>query len=144
MSPLSRVVLSLALPFAVLAASGASAAPPPAADFVRHAQLGGLSVSPSNTHAALLVTNDKGRKIAVVVDLAKPEQQTVIAGFADVDVTSISWINDRRLVFRAQQPGFLIDRDKAGTFAVDLDGQNQRQLISWKSDESAPGSASRR
>ena len=143
MSPLSRVVLSLALPFAVLAASGASAAPPPAADFVRHAQLGGLSVSPSNTHAALLVTNDKGRKIAVVVDLAKPEQQTVIAGFADVDVTSISWINDRRLVFSASQPGFLIDRDKAGTFAVDLDGQNQRQLISWKSDESAPGSAIR-
>ena len=143
MSQLSRFVLCLALPLAVLSASSASAAPPPAADFVRHAQLGGLSVSPSNTHAALLVTNDKGRKIAVVVDLAKPEQQTVIAGFADVDVTSISWINDRRLVFSASQPGFLIDRDKAGTFAVDLDGQNQRQLISWKSDESAPGSAIR-
>jgi dipeptidyl aminopeptidase/acylaminoacyl peptidase len=140
MRKLSRFLMSLTL---VGSAAAWAATPPPALDFVRPAQLSGLSVSPSNTHAALLVTNDKGRKVAVVIDLAKPEQQTVIAGFADVDVLSVSWINDRRLVYRAQQPGALVDIDKAGTFAVDLDGGNERQLISWQSDGSAPGSAIR-
>jgi len=137
MSRLSSFAIGLTL----LCASAAGwAAPPPAADFVRHAQLQGLVVSPANTHAALLVTNDKGRKVAVVIDLAKPEQQTVIAGYADVDVTSVSWINNRRLVYQAYEPGFLIDIEKAGTFAVDLDGNNQRQLISWRSDNEVTGS----
>jgi len=93
-------LMALLCSSSVWAAAPISSAPP-AFDFIPPAQLSGLPMSPPKTHAALLVTNDKGRKVAVAIDLAKPDQQRVLAAYADVDMLQVSWINDRRLVYQA-------------------------------------------
>ena len=50
--------------------------------------------------------------------------------FSDADVTRVMWVNDRRLVFDAFQDGPEIKEGGAGTFAVNVDGGDSRQLIS--------------
>jgi dipeptidyl aminopeptidase/acylaminoacyl peptidase len=129
------------LPVLLLGSTIASAqpAPPPAEDFVRAPKLSGFVVSPSNRHAAYLVRADNGRQVAVVIDLEKPTEVRVIAGYADADVVRLMWINDKRLVYEAYHPGALIDPTGAGTFAVNLDGQDRRKLINWFRDNESVG-----
>ena len=115
----------------VVSGAGAQTEPPSAEDFVRNPKLHSFSVSPSNRHAAFLMRGDSGRQVAAVVDLEKPGSVRVIADYADSNVTRVSWINDRRLIYEAYHPGARIDVGGAGTFAVDLDGEQRRQLINW-------------
>lgn len=122
------------LVMSIMLMAGASAAPPPAADYARHPDVRAVAVSPSNTHAALLVQTQRGRFALAIVDLAVPAQRRVIAGYDDVDIIEVSWVNDRRLVYVAQQPGPRIEYDKWGTFAIDRDGEDQIHLISSRSD----------
>ncbi len=124
----------------LLPARGAGAqTPPPAADFARGAQLSGFSVSPSNRHAAFLMRNPGGRRVAAVVDLEKPSAVRVIAAYTDANVTRVFWVNDKRLVYEAYHPGAQIARNGAGTFAVDLDGEDRQQLTDWFTDNEATG-----
>jgi dienelactone hydrolase len=123
-------------------ALGAAAAPPTAADYARRPEVGQVIVSPSNTRAAMLVRTPKGRVALATVDLAQPGKPLVVAAYDDVDVVRASWVNDKRLVYQAQQPGALIDYGKWGTFAVDHDGEDARQLITAHADaDAATGSA---
>lgn len=115
------------------------AAPPTAEDFARPPRMERFVVSPANTHAAFLYVVDTRRVAAAVIDLAEPRSVTIVAAFADGDVTRIRWVNDRRLVFEAFQPGMQIGHDGAGTFAVDRDGQNSRELIKWRRDNESTG-----
>jgi dipeptidyl aminopeptidase/acylaminoacyl peptidase len=128
-------LLFLALPLWLVA--GASAAPPSAADFARRADVQSVVVSPSNSHAALLVQTQKGRVALAVVDLADPGQRRVIAGYEDVDIVEVSWVNDKRLVFSAQQPGPRIEYEMWGSFAIDRDGEDLVHLITARSDTAA-------
>ncbi len=121
--------------------TAAVAAPPSAADFARSPELSSVIVSPSNTRAAMLVRAPSGRIALATVDLALPGRPQVVAAYDDVDIVRAAWVNDKRLVYQAQQPGPMIDYDKWGTFAVDHDGADQRQLITARSDtEAATGS----
>lgn len=138
-----KMIRGFATVMLLCAAGLALAKPPPAFDFVRSAQISSVAVSPSSTHAAMLVTNDKGRQVAVVVDLTRPDQKRVLAAYGDVDILDVRWINDRRLVYQAYEEGASKERDKAGTFAIDLDGRNERQLISWRSDTQSASSGIR-
>ncbi|MDP3615287.1 MAG: hypothetical protein Q8R98_25905, partial [Rubrivivax sp.] len=113
--------------------------PTTAADYARRPMLSDFNVAPSNRHAAFLLVNDKGRQVAGVIDLEKPSDVKVVAAYADANVTSVRWINDRRLVYEAYQPGALIDPGGAGTFAVDLDGERRQQLISWVNNNESTG-----
>jgi dienelactone hydrolase len=122
--------------------AAAAAAPPTIADYARRPEVGQVIVSPSNTRAAMLVRTPHGRVALATVDLAQPGQPLVVAAYDDVDVVRAAWVNDRRLVYQAQQPGALIDYEKWGTFAVDHDGEEARQLITARSDnDAATGSA---
>jgi dipeptidyl aminopeptidase/acylaminoacyl peptidase len=141
-----RHLVSFLLPWccaaALLLANGNAAAQgtaPSAADFARSSKLSGFRVSPSNRHAAFLMRNERGRQVAAVVDLEKPGSVRVIAAYTDANVTSVFWVNDRRLVYEAYHPGAVIDRSGAGTFAVDLDGENRHQLTNWFTDSEATG-----
>lgn len=144
-----RTVLFLAsflLPWCCAAAlllapggTGAQTTPPSAADFARGSKLSGFRVSPSNRHAAFLMRNERGRQVAAVVDLEKPSSVRVIAAYTDANVTRVFWVNDRRLVYEAYHPGAVIERSGAGTFAVDLDGENRHQLTNWFTDSEATG-----
>jgi dienelactone hydrolase len=112
-------------------------AAPRAADYARPPEVGALVVSPDNTHAAMLVRAPGGRAALATVDLTKPAAPRVIASYADVDVVEAHWVNDRRLVYVAHEPGPRIYTDKWGTFAVDRDGEDHRMVITGRSDTSA-------
>jgi dipeptidyl aminopeptidase/acylaminoacyl peptidase len=124
-------VFACALPFG--AAAQASAA-----DYAHRPDVRGAVVSPSNTHVALLLAGPNGRVVLAVAALADTSQRRVIAAYDDVDIVEVDWVNDRRLVYSAQQPGARIEYDKWGSHAVDLDGQNELHLISARSGSDAP------
>lgn len=127
-----------------LVASGVVAAQGGPADYARRSDVRSLVVSPSNSHAALLVTGPKGRVALAVLDLAHPGQRQVIAAYDDVDIVEVAWVNDKRLVYSAREAGPIISYDKWGTFAIDRDGEDLRQLITSRSDtEAATGSSIR-
>lgn len=112
------------------------------ADYARRPDVRQAAVSPSNRHAALLINGPRGRVVLAVVDLADPSQRRVIAAYDDVDIDEVSWVNDRRLVYSASEPGPRLSYDMWGTFAIDLDGSEERHLISARSDTEAPTGSS--
>jgi len=121
------------------AAGAAQGAPAlTAADFARRPTLGAAVISPGGTHVALLFTTPKGRSVAAVRGL-EDEALRIIGAFSDADVTRVRWVNDRRLVFEAFQPGAEVEEGGAATFAVDLDGQNRRELIAWRNSNAVTG-----
>lgn len=136
------VVLAAAVTaFSALSAVPALAQParPPAIDdFVRAEQLAAAVISPSGSHVAMIVTTPQGRSVAATMPLGGGETK-VVGAFADADVTTVRWVNDRRLVFEAFQPGYLIEQHGAGTFAVDHDGGNWSQLIGWRTGNDQTG-----
>ncbi len=104
---------------------------PPGLNFTSGPHLRRLTVSPDNQHAAVLVAMDSGRVAMAVMPLAEPGKLQVVAQFNDASITSVAWVNSRRLVYEAFESGATVRPEGAGTFAVDLDGSRQRQLISW-------------
>ncbi len=114
-------------------------APPPALDFVRHAQVHEASISPSGRHVAFVLRSRYDRYVLAVRSLAEGAELKTLMAFTDADVHTVAWVNDERLVFEVYQPGTLIAHGGAGTFAVDLDGQNRKQLIAWVYDDDPIG-----
>lgn len=154
-APLGRLRAILAAGLA-LAAAGPLSAPVLAAeaslevvelagDHARWPSVDRITLSPSGSHAAMQARLANGRIGLVLIDLAKTgEPPKIIAGYDDVDVRSVQWISDRRMVYEVRPTWELLDYDKSGTFAVDLDGGDERQLISARSgSESATGSSIR-
>ena len=113
------------------------------ADYARPPQIGGFAVAPSNERATFLVRTDNGHAAAAVIDLAAPGKPRVIAGFSNADVTRIRWVNDKRVVYEVFRPGPEVADGGAGTFAVDIDGADERQLIAWTHTTDSAGSAIR-
>lgn len=136
---LGRAVAWLAAALAL----GAMAAPPRAIDYARAPAIRSVVVSPSNARAAMLTRAPNGRMGLATVDLANGRSR-FIAGYDDVDIVDVAWVNDQRLVYSAQQPGARIEYEKWGSFAIDHDGADHRHLITARSDtEAATGSAIR-
>lgn len=136
-----RSILAGVLCVAALCAgapAAAATAPPSAADFARKPDVSRVVVSPSNTRAAMLLRAPTGRSVLATVDLTPGARPRVIAAYDDVDIVEVSWVNEQRLVYQARQPGARIDYDAWGTFAIDQDGEDPRQLISARSDNEAP------
>jgi dipeptidyl aminopeptidase/acylaminoacyl peptidase len=127
------------LTLAPAAASASAAGPAPtAADYAREPAMRQVRVSPAGTHAAFLARTPRGRTVLAVLDLTTPgAAPQVIRGYDDVDIVEVAWVNDRRLVYSAQQPGALIEYEKWGSFAIDLDGSEERHLVSARSDTEA-------
>lgn len=113
---------------------------PPAEHFVGSSQLGAASISPSGQRVALLVTTPEGRVVLAVRSLAEGGTTRTVGAFADADIRRVTWVNDERLVYDAAQPGAEIEEGGAGTFAVDHDGGNPRELIAWRSSNAIIGS----
>lgn len=134
----SARALLLALAGAAAPAAAQPSKLPPAEDFVRAPHLDGVVISPSGEHVAMILANPKGRRVAGVMPLGGG-QPTIVGAFRRADVTSVRWVNDRRLVFEAFEPGYLIEWNGGGTFAADLDGGDARELIAWRTDNEATG-----
>jgi dipeptidyl aminopeptidase/acylaminoacyl peptidase len=110
----------------------ASAPAPPVEQFVGSAGIAQVTVSPSGEHAAFIGVNPAGRRVLVVMGLARSAEARVLAAIANADITRVWWVNDDRLVFEAFESDTLVREGGAGTFAVDREGRDLRQLIAWQ------------
>lgn len=118
---------------AVMLAGTALAAPPPAEHFTRRAAIDGVEVSPSGTRLAVLMFNSAGKRSLAVMNLDPISEPRVVGSFSNADVETAYWVNDDRLVYEAFESGRAEVREGgAGTFAVNHDGSQPRQLISWR------------
>lgn len=123
-----------------LAANAEASTPPPAESFVRSPQLLSAQISPSGQRVALIVTTPAGRRVLAVRTLTGEATTRTVGAFADADVNRVRWVNDDRLVFDAFQPGAEVVEGGAGTFAVNHDGENYRELIAWRTSNAIAGS----
>ena len=133
------------LAIAALCTAGAPAAaqaPPPAAaepkvrglNYVGTPRMTGATVSPDNRHVAFLLTDDRGRQVLAISELAKPGDARVVAAVPDGDVFEADWVNEKRLIYTARKTGEVITEGEGGTFAIDIDGGRILHLVSWTFD----------
>lgn len=134
----SARALLWALAGAAAPAAAQPAKPPPAEDFVRTPEMSRVVISPSGEHVAMIVAGTNGRSALVTMPL-RGGQPRAVASYSDVDVTQVNWVNDRRLVYEVMPPKHLVEWGGAGNVAVDLDGDNARDLIVWRSDNEVTG-----
>ena len=99
----------------------------PISDMVKRTEYSAMSLSPNGKRLAATVPM-KGRDNLVVIDLEK-RSRTVLTGFDTYDVVSFDWVNNDRLIFRV---GFtrtaLTETQYKGTYAIDVNGENMRDL----------------
>jgi dipeptidyl aminopeptidase/acylaminoacyl peptidase len=109
--------------------ASSSAMPPviPVETFMKRAEYEAMSISPKGDRLAALVPL-KGRDNLVIVDLVK-KTRNVITSFERDDVINFSWINNDRIFLRVADGKDALGRATyRGTFAVDVDGSNLRDL----------------
>ena len=135
-SSLACLTLTALLSSAIsMPAHAAASVPPaaaiPAADFFANATLSGAVLSPDGRHVAVLVSAKDGRVQLYTVDL--PSMKVAgLTSFEDADISSIAWVNERRIVYS------VMDRNIAqgdvqygpGLYAINIDGSGYRQLAS--------------
>jgi dipeptidyl aminopeptidase/acylaminoacyl peptidase len=113
------------------AEAGAAGPVTAAVHYARLPRISELQVSPSNTHAAFILTNPDGQKVVATIDLAQPGQIQALAGRRSLEVSNLHWVNERRLVFDLRPPEAVLFEGEAGTFAIDIDGQRLELLADW-------------
>ena len=115
-----------------MASASVQGAPPPIENFTKTPTIQEVSISPSGKYLALIVPGPKGFNRLGVINLEPLGTARIVASFGDADITRASWASDERIVFMASQRGLQIKLGGAGSFAVNQDGSNQRQLIAWQ------------
>jgi len=123
---LASVLAALWPPAAPLAAQPG---PPAVADFFRNPDVGDAQLSPGGQYAALLRKGESGRMRLVVIDPVAPQSAITIAPPEDVDVHSVHWVSDDRLVFDVIDWRGERTTANGGLFAVDRDGSHFLPLI---------------
>jgi dipeptidyl aminopeptidase/acylaminoacyl peptidase len=101
----------------------------PVADFFRTPLLAEPKLSPNGRHLAARVATGSGRVRLAVLDVDPLGEPRAVAGFSDLDIDEIAWVNDRRLVFDTTDQQSGASRFAPGLWAVDRDGSDERQLI---------------
>src|SRR5450830_1766290 len=140
-SSLARLTLSFSALFLTTSASlpayaetgvkPAVTAAIPLEDFFSNAALSGAVLSPDGRHLAVLVSTKGGRIQLYTVDLPSMKVRG-LTSFEDADISSITWVNDKRIVYS------VADRNIAqgevqygpGLYAINIDGSGYRQLVS--------------
>jgi dipeptidyl aminopeptidase/acylaminoacyl peptidase len=105
---------------------------PPIEAFFGDAQVGEVSLSRSGRHLAVTVPGPEGRLRLGVIDLDAPKMEVrLLVGFRDSDVGGLAWVNDGRLLYSAAISSSRESERVApqGLWAIDVDGNNGRQLI---------------
>lgn len=108
----------------LLVAASHAAPPPelPLETFFGDPQASQVQLSPDGRYLALLAPANNRMQIVVVDRIAGKRQR--ITDMKDESVSSLSWSNDSRLIFRQQVKG----QESFGTYAVNADGTNLRVL----------------
>ncbi|MDM4765808.1 alpha/beta fold hydrolase [Pelomonas sp. SE-A7] len=106
----------------------------PLETFFAPATLTEPSLSPSGDKLAVLFHKAGAKSALLVLDLTKGGKASRIAQFADGDIVSLHWVNDRRLIFGVSnvesdwvpQPRL---QGMPGLYAVNADGSELLQLV---------------
>lgn len=111
-------------------------------------QLGDVALSPSGRWLAVAVQPAGLRRGIAVYDLHGQEPPRDIARFSDIDIASMYWVGEERLVFELldAQRGSGDQRYGQGLFSVKRDGSelNQLVLMQWWHNPGQGTQASRR
>jgi dipeptidyl aminopeptidase/acylaminoacyl peptidase len=135
-----RVLAVVALSAALSALAQQKASDIPVETFFRRPDVSGMALSPNGELLAALATY-KGRDNLIVVDLAKKSKQ-VITSFEVFDVLNFQWINNKRLYLRVAEARDVLGRARyIGTYAIDVDGENLRNLTDLVGGKAASGTS---
>jgi dipeptidyl aminopeptidase/acylaminoacyl peptidase len=105
----------------------AQAAPIPAEQFFKRADMTGASISPDGRHIALRRLSASGRSMLTVLD-ADSHQQQAVANFRNADIGIFYWLSDKRLAYTVINVDHGGDIGKTGLYAVDRDGKDFAML----------------
>jgi dipeptidyl aminopeptidase/acylaminoacyl peptidase len=103
---------------------------PPIGAFFSAPLLGSTALSPNGKMLALQMRLPNGRVALRVIELESKRIHEV-AGFTDANITTISWVNNERLVY-------VIDHYFSGAYAANFDGSKPVSLVSGARDNRAP------
>lgn len=109
-----------------LVTAPAAAAPPPVEHFFRSPAIQAASLSPNGRYLASTALLN-GTLQLTVVDLQTREAKN-IAGYSELDIWRINWINNDRLVFNVIERHGDQNSSSSGLFAVDRDGSRMRVI----------------
>jgi dipeptidyl aminopeptidase/acylaminoacyl peptidase len=117
----------------------------PVEDYTRWPFIDRIAVSPSGTKLAMAVPTVDGRVHLAVMSLAPLGTPKAIAGFDNVDVARVQWVNDERLVFDVTDLRAAYEESGSGLYAINHDGSGLRLLIAFQvgNDETSSTIASR-
>ena len=103
----------------------------PAKTFLRHPDIGVARLSPSGRWLAITTASASTRVLLAIIDLQGSAKPSVVAHFADADITTFDWVNDDRLVFSITDLQPTAERAVlfAGLYSVRRDSDELRQLI---------------
>jgi dipeptidyl aminopeptidase/acylaminoacyl peptidase len=121
-------ILSASLPLSSMAQK-----PPviPVETFMKRAEFTAMSISPKGDRLAAL-SPYKDRDNLVVIDLTNRTRK-VITAFEKYDVVAFNWVNNDRIFLRVADGKDALGRiTYLGTFAVDIDGSNLRDLTNLR------------
>ncbi len=112
------------------AADAPAGAPVPIENFFQSAQFSDALMSPDGRFVAMRVASKGSRATLATLELASMKV-TPVAAFADADIGTLYWVNDKRLVFSLTDLRVAKGevRFAPGVFAVDRDGAALRQLV---------------
>jgi dipeptidyl aminopeptidase/acylaminoacyl peptidase len=112
----------------------------PVGDFFKAPQFSKAQLSPDGKYVAMLVADSNDRLLLAVtaVDVIAPK---VLVRYTNVDVGQFYWVNNRRLVYGLadSRSGLGDTHVGSGLYAVDIDGENKRQLINRGGDALSTG-----
>lgn len=103
----------------------------PLENFTRYEAISSVTISPSGRHLAVLLVGAGGMRKLAVMNLDPVGEARLLADYSDADVDRVQWVNDERLVYEVYQREVEIRHGGASTFAVNLDGSDERRLITW-------------
>lgn len=127
-TPFLRAALAaLVLAAPALAPAQKTAAEIPVETFMKRAENQAMTLSPDGQLLAA-VTPVNGRDNLVVVDLQK-RTRNVITSLTSYDVVDFRWVGNQRIFFRVADGRDALGRiEYAGTYAIDVDGKDIRDL----------------
>ena len=107
----------------------APAAPVSSADFVALEDMDEPVLSPDGQSVAFRILNVDGRRQLAVLDTSDIGKGKVLASFADADIGSAQWIDDKRLIYEVwSQQDSAYDSRAYLRYAIDRDGSNGMKL----------------
>jgi dipeptidyl aminopeptidase/acylaminoacyl peptidase len=125
---------ALLAPWAALsqtpAPATAPAAPVPVEAFFQNAAFSGGTLSPNGRYLAIKVAPRGARTQLVVMDVEKLTAKALVSP-TDVDIATVTWVNDDRLVFSVHDSETATGDTvvQRGLYAVSRDGSDYRQLV---------------